>query len=342
MKSITLRRVCMLILFAASVYGQVRLGSLRGIISDSNGAVMPDVAVRVTNSATNVATTTTTTSAGVYSLTNLPVGEYQVEAEAKGFKKHVQENVIVATSATLSLNITMELGDVLQTVTVTETQAPLLQTEGATLSTNVERRVVMDLPLQVAGGRRQAEDFIRLTPGVTGDTFSKSYNGSPEMSNASVVDGVPYTVAEVPGRFRDFSPPFEAIDEFQFANTLYPAEIGRTFGAANYTFKSGSNQFHGNAFEFLRNDVLDARGFFNPTKAITRQNEFGGTLGGPVIKNKTFFFRHLQRLLHSRRSADTAIRHAAYTGIPPGRFFRAAKRIEFDSTLRSSHHPCFG
>ncbi|PYV38438.1 MAG: hypothetical protein DMG06_25665 [Acidobacteria bacterium] len=272
---------------------QAGTGSIRGLVTDASGAVLPDVQIEATNVATQLKFSTTSTGAGVYALSSLPIGVYKVVVQHAGFKQFIQENVDIATGSTTTVNIALAVGEVSETVTVTESVAPLMQTDNAEVATVVENRVVMDLPLQVgggAGGRRQVESFIFLSPGVTGDFFTKTFNGSTNLSNMAQVDGIAWTNAEVPGRFWEGTPPFEAVQEFKVANTLHPPEVGRAFGVTNYTLKSGTNRFHGNAYEFHREAAFDARGFFQSSKPRVIQNEFGGTFGGPIIKDKTFFF----------------------------------------------------
>jgi Carboxypeptidase regulatory-like domain len=278
---------------APEVRAQSSTGSIRGLVTDQSGSVVPDVVVEATNSATELKFSTTSTGAGIYVLSGLPIGSYKVVVQRTGFKQFIQERVDIATASATTLNITMAVGEVTDQVTVSESVTPLMQVDNAEVATVVENRVVMDLPLKVgggAGGRRQVESFIFLSPGVTGDFFTKTFNGSTNLSNMAQVDGIGWTNAEVPGRFWEGTPPFEAVQEFKVANTLHPPEIGRAFGVTNYTLKSGSNRFHGNVFEFFREDNLDARGFFIPRKTQTTQNEFGGTFGGPIFKDKTFFF----------------------------------------------------
>lgn len=278
---------------APDFFAQAGTGSIRGLITDSSGAVVPDVKIEAINQSTQLKFSTTSTPAGIYTLTSLPIGKYRVVAQRTGFKQFSQENLDVATASTTTLNFTMQIGEVSETVSVTESVTPLIQTDNAEVATLVENRVVMDLPLQVSSGttsRRQVENFIFLTPGVTGDFFTKTYNGSTNLSNMAQVDGIAWQNAEVPGRFFEGTPPFESVQEFKVASTLHPPEVGRAFGVTNYTMKSGTNRIHGNGFYFLRDDKLDARGFFIPQKTQTTQQEFGGTVGGPIIKDKTFFF----------------------------------------------------
>ncbi|MEO7650660.1 MAG: hypothetical protein ABIZ80_09335, partial [Bryobacteraceae bacterium] len=161
-----------------------------------------------------------------------------------------------------------------------------------------------DLPIQVGGagattaasGRRQPENFIFLTPGVSGIPWSKNINGSPDFSQDVLYDGISGQLAVTPGFLAQTSPPYESVEEFKVQNSLFPAEYGRGFGVINFTLRSGSNQYHGGLFEFFRNDKLDARPFFNAVRPRVRFNEWGGSFGGPVVipklyngKDKTFF-----------------------------------------------------
>ena len=280
----------LVLVMTTSASAQVTAGGVRGVVTDTAGAAMPGVAIEITNLETDFTATAESSGVGNYVMVNIPVGPYRLEATSDGFKTYVVEDLQVLTATTSTVNINMEIGELVQRITISETITPITVVETSEVSTSVEERVIMDLPLQVSGGRRQAENFIFLTPGVAGDTFSKSYNGSPDLAQVAIVDGVAWSNAEVPGRFTTYAPPFEAVEEFKVSSTLYPAELGRGFGITNYKIRSGTNDFHGNVFEFLRNEKLDASGFFAGNRAPTRQNEFGATVGGPAIKNRTFFF----------------------------------------------------
>jgi hypothetical protein len=279
------------------VWAQTNYGTIRGNVIDSTGAVVPGVEVEATRASTNVKYTATSTDAGVYTIIDLPLGEYQVRARRTGFKEFVGEHVFVAVASTTTLNISLELGEVTQRVTVEGAVEPLLTPDSANVGTVVEKALVMDLPLSVNGGFRDPESFLVLTPGITSDGFSKNFNGSTWMASQIVVEGLPVALPDVPGISHGSAggigpgtPPIEAYQEFKVSTTLMPAEQGRGFGLSSYTLKSGTNNFHGNAFDYLRNDALDARGFFNTVKPTVRQNDFGGTIGGPIFKDKTFFF----------------------------------------------------
>jgi len=290
--------LCLLLLAVAPPsWAQVQTGAIRGTVADQSGAIVPQADVEATNLKTNVKTSTVSTDAGVY-LLNVPVGDYQVSAKKNGFKEALNQQVVVAVATTTALNFNLEVGEVSQQVTVAESVVPLLTKDSAVVGTVLDKDMIMDLPLSVNGQYRDPENFLILTPGVQGDTFGKRFNGSTWMASQVVIEGLPAALPDVPGivGLGTGTPPIEAYEEFTVQTTLYPAEQGRAFGVSNYTLKSGTNSFHGNAWEFLRNDKLDARGFFNTSKPIVRQNEFGGTVGGPIIKDKTFFFGAISSL----------------------------------------------
>ncbi len=282
--------------FAGVAWAQATAGSLRGVVTDQTGSVIPSADVMATNLSTGQQLATQTTEAGVFVLGNVPVGDYELAVESIGFKRHTQQPVNVGTASTTSINVTLQVGEVTESVTVEGSFTPLMQTDNSEVSTVMERKMVIDLPLDLGGrtatagasGRRQIEAFIYLTPGITGDQWNKHFLGSPMHSSQAVVDGIPHALQESPGLTGRTSPPFEAVEEFKVATTMYPADTGRGFGVVNYTMKSGTNEWHGNAFWFVRNDKLDASGFFNDERPIVRQNEFGGTIGGPILKNKLF------------------------------------------------------
>jgi hypothetical protein len=283
-------------------WGQGTQGGITGRVSDSSGASIPGAAVHVANSATNVSSDVTTTETGDYSVHGLIPGVYQVTVTKAGFKTAVENSVTVSTATTSTLNITLGIGTSSETVTVTA-DLNLLVTESAEIGTVMPEQSVLDLPIQVGGtatigasGRRQIETFAFLTPGVTGNQWSKNINGAPGFSQEILYDGEDAQNIGAPGFIAESSPPYEAVSEFKIQNTMYPVEYGFGFGVENYTFRSGTNQFHGDAFEFVRNQKLDASGYYGG-KGPLHQNEFGGTFGGPVTvphlyhgRDKTFFF----------------------------------------------------
>ena len=308
------------------VYGQTTSGTVRGSIRDTTDAGVPSAEVKATHLASGQVFSSVSTESGVYHLGNLPIGNYRLEAGSSGFRTFVTEPVRVETATTTTVDIVLQVGQSEQTVNVQATVAPLIQTDTAELSTVVEAKMLLDLPLDIGGkstsgagsGRRQIEQFLFLTPGITGDQWSKHILGSPMHTNQTIVDGIPFAPQESPGYMAPTAPPFASVEEFKFATTMYSAQVGRGIGISNYTIKSGTNEFHGNAEWFLRNDKLDARGFFNPTKNPIRQNEIAFRVGGPVIKNRTFFFASYQDF-RKRGGTNTAL---GTSTIPNSEFVR--------------------
>jgi len=292
----------LILAYAEPVWPQGSFGSLTGVISDPAGAAVPSATVKITNLETAAEVTIRSSSEGTYLAPGLSPGRYRLTASAPGFKTLSQEPVIVSTATVSTVDISLPVGEVNESVTVTGGGAEL-QTASAEIGTVMPQKAMLDLPISMGGaattgatGRRQVENFIFLTPGVTGTQWEKSINGAPGFSQEVLIDGVDMQNIGAPGFIAEGSPPYEAVQEFKVQNSLYPAEYGLGFGVMNFNLKSGTNKFHGNLFEFLRNDKTDARAFFSASKPSIRQNEYGGTVGGPVLlpkyngKDKTFFF----------------------------------------------------
>ena len=271
------------------VPGQGGKGGVRGVVSDTAGLPIPGVEVTVTHLARNQVFSIITGSVGRYQIDALPIGEYRLSASVPGFKSVVHEKVVVQTATSTTVDVTLEVGEISDEVTVEGTEIAL-NTTNAEIGTVMEDKVLEELPLALNGARRQAESFVLLTPGVTGNVNRKSINGGQGWSDEVGFDGSTSTTLWIPGYSTNLSPPYEAVGEFKVHNTLMPVEYGRGFGNVELALKSGNNEFHGSVFDFLRNDKLDARSFFARERPIVRQNEFGGSLGGPIIKDRTFFF----------------------------------------------------
>lgn len=286
---ITLCIVVISLLATGVVVAQSDRGTIRGTVTDSSGSVMPGVTVKAVNVNTGIETATVTTDSGLYSIPQVPPGNYRVEAERTGFKKLIRENVTVAVSGTVGLDLQLEVGEVTQEVSVTEA-APQLKSETSEVSTAINPKAFLDLPLN-AGGGRSAESFIFLSPGTTGNTFDAHINGSQTLSKEIQLEGLSMTIAEVGGDPRVLTLPPDALQEMSIATGSYSAEFGNSGGGVErFTIRSGTNNFHGSLYEFLRNDKLDARDFYQASRSVNRQNEYGGSIGGPILKNKTFFF----------------------------------------------------
>ncbi len=294
---VSLSILCAGIIFSSSIaMAQIGgTGSIQGVITDPTGAVIPTATVVATNKATGVKTTRQTTATGLYVLSPLSPGEYAVSVSASGFQSLIQEKVIVDALGTVGLNLTLQVGTTTDTITVDAAPAQL-STADARLGTTVRNELYTALPLSmgssgIGAGPRNPGAFIYLLPGVQEGNRWGMVNGAQGFSKDVFVEGVPITDAIQQGEGRSINLGFsvEAIEQFQVETSGTGVEFNGQ-GSENYVVKSGTNQFHGSIFEYFRNTLLDARSFFSPTRPKENQNEFGGTIGGPIIKNKLFFF----------------------------------------------------
>lgn len=275
---------------------QTERGTIRGTVIDTTGAAIAGAKVSAIHAGTAVATPTVSTDAGTYTIPNLAPGQYSVEVEHPGFKKLVRENIRVDVAGVIGLDLQMQVGEVSERVVV-EAAAPVLKSESSDVSTGINPKSFLDLPLNAAGGRAP-ESFIFLAPGTSGNTFDAHINGSQTLSKEIQIEGITMTTAEVGGDPRVLTLPPDALQELSLATANYSAEFGNTGGGIErFTIRSGTNEFHGNFYEFLRNDKLNARGFFNSSRAVLRQNEYGASIGGPIFipkvyngRNRSFFF----------------------------------------------------
>ncbi len=274
-------------------------GSIQGVVTDATGAVIPNATVTATNTATGVKTTRQTTGAGLYVLAPLPPGEYKITVSATNFRLLEQAGVVVDALSTVGLNLSLQVGAASETVTITSAPAQL-NTSDARLGTTIRNELYTNLPLAmgtaVAGsgigqGPRNPGAFIFLLPGVSEGNRWGTINGAQGFSKDVFIEGVPITdpIQQGEGRTISLGVSVEAVEQFQVETSGTGVEFNGQ-GSENYTIKSGTNRFHGSGFEYLRNTVLDARGFFPAIRPVEHQNEFGATIGGPILKNKLFFF----------------------------------------------------
>jgi len=283
-----------------TVFAQIGgAGSIQGVITDATGAVIPGATVTATNVATGVRTERQTTDAGLYVISPLPPGEYKVTVIATGFRQLEQDQVVVDALSTVGLNLSLQVGAASDTVTITSAPGQLNTTD-ARLGTTIRNELYTNLPLAmgtaVAGsgigqGPRNPGAFIFLLPGVSEGNRWGTINGAQGFSKDVFIEGVPITdpIQQGEGRTISLGVSVEAVEQFQVETSGTGVEFNGQ-GSENYTIKSGTNRFHGSGFEYLRNTVLNARGFFPAVRPIEHQNEFGGTVGGPILKNKLFFF----------------------------------------------------
>jgi len=288
--------LAMLLSVAIAVAQVSGSGTIQGTVADPSGAIIPRVTVTATNVGTGVQTSRSTTDAGFFVLTPLQPGDYTVTAKAAGFQTMTQEHVQVIALGTVGLNLKLELGTATQTITV-ETSPPQLHTDDATLGSTMENEIYAALPLPMNGVPRDPTQFVATAPGVNNASTqaagpsTAAFNGGQTYHNEVYLEGMPLTSAGTQGdtRYLAFAVSVDAVEQFQVETNGTKAQYEGQ-GVENYVLKSGTNKFHGAAFEYFRNTDLDARGFFPAKRPADHQNEFGGLLGGPIRKNKMFFF----------------------------------------------------
>ncbi len=296
---------------SAGVYAQT--AQITGRLNDSSGAVISGAKVGVTNEKTGIGRETLSNNEGYYTIPLLPPGEYRISVRKDGFKPLVQVNVILNVEQVARLDFTMQPGELSETVTITS-DAPLMNTETSSVGQVVDNKTVVTLPLN---GRNYSQLAV-LAPGATPNPGSRtedgfSLNGNRLFQNSYQVDGADnnnYIFGVDTNTTQALRPSVDAIQEFKVETANYSAEYGRAAGGViSVAIKSGTNDLHGSAFEFLRNDALDATNFFanrnRLRKPPLRYNQFGGTVGGPVWKDHTFFFFSYQGT--RIRSSDTAV-----------------------------------
>ena len=289
-------RFLLIALMAAGPLGaQVNTASLTGIVSDPTGARVGGVKLGLTNEETGVAMASETSGQGEYTFPLLNPGRYTLTTDAPGFKSSSRSGIVLELGRVTRLDVTLQLGQVDEKVVVTG-EAPLLESETSTVGQFIENRSIVDMPLN---NRRVGEIMAMMGHAVfiTGDVIRPRYTiaGSRSDSQQWLIDGVNASniALEVPQAL--FNPPVEAVQEIRVQQSTYSAEFGNSgAGVVSMTTRSGGNNFTGLLYEYFRNDKLNARNFFASSRPPLRWNAFGGALGGPVIRNRTFFFANLE------------------------------------------------
>ena len=288
---------------ATSVFAQGDRGSITGQITDTSGAVIPNVEVTATQLTTNNLFKGVTTSAGVYHIEYLPAGNYRVSAGLEGFKTAVVEPVVVAVASVVTADLTLQLGAASESVTVSA-ETTRLEASSSELGYNVSAADYHEWPINSDDdGQRQIGSFIfNSLPGTSGDTYLGSINGSPTGSHEVYIEGISIGRADISGSSSEFQPSVDAISEFRLqTGSLNAAYGGGLTAVANYNVKSGTNQLHGTAYDYFINNVLNANGFdrnaLGTTKTPFKQNSFGTAVGGPLLipkvyngRNRSFWF----------------------------------------------------
>jgi len=292
------------LLCALTLTAQVERGTLSGTVRDPSGAVLASAVVTVRNVNTGLETRIETGPNGEYVAPNLIPGEYAITATHTGFSTLSQSGILIHVNERLQVDLNLRVGEITQTVEVTAAPT-LLQSESSSVGNVITRREVSELPLN----GRSVYQLAYLNAGVTNAIPTQnanntsipdnaraqqglSVNGQRQSNNTFILDGVYNN--QINQGLMAILPPLEAVQEFVVETSNFNPEVGRGGGVVNVTLKSGTNSFHGQAFEFMRNSALDARNFFDRTSPRRLpnfvQNQFGGAFGGPIIKNKTFFF----------------------------------------------------
>lgn len=294
--------LCLPLLLVVPVHSQVYTGSMTGLVQDAAGAMLPNATVTLTDIDKGLTYSSSTDTAGRYVLRALPPSRYNFKVQAPGFRSQVENGIILQVNQNLTLNVSLKIGAVAETVEVTG-QAPLLATEDAVTGQELDRKAINDLPLV----GRSVFDLALLTPGITqpaGSTFGSNSMANNFISNGGrnaqadiLIDGVSTVGTEQNTAIVDplYTPSVDAVQEFKVEQSNFSAEFGFTAGTVvNVVTRPGTNSFHGSLYEFFRNDKLNANNYFNNQAGIPiapiRWNNFGGTIGGPIKKNRAFFF----------------------------------------------------
>ena len=306
--------VLLTIALCQTAFGQVVVGRISGTVQDANGASIPNASVKVINSATNYERTVTSDENGFYVVTNLPAGTYTIEAEQKGYKKALVSGQSVTADARLTVDLKLEAGEVSETVEIVAAAGETVNTTSGEISRVVDQQQVQNLALNgrnyiqllslVPGVALLTDDQLELTTSLA--TGNQSINGNRGQTNNITIDGG-FNLQSGSNASQINNLGIDYIQEVKIQTSNFSAEYGRNSGAqVSLVTRSGGNDFHGSAFEFIRNDKLDARSFFAPVRPTLRFNNFGFSLGGPIVKDKLFFFggqewKYIRRLSTAQR-----------------------------------------
>src|SRR5215470_10878338 len=353
-RKVLLLATLMALLASAIALGQTTTATLSGVVRDASGALVPNVKITARNASTGATRDTTTDSEGRYSLTNLGPGQYEVRAERAGFKTAAQSGVILTVGGATVLDLTVQIGEVSEVVEVKQ-EEPLIEPTKAEVSRVVSERSIESLP--IIG--RNFVDFAKLSSGVApgrettgGGAFKEpdagvgsaaaprlTFGGQSELSTLILVDGVD-NIQNATGLPR-VTPSQEAVREFRVLNSTFLAEYGRALGGfVNIVTKSGTNQFSGSAYYFGMNNALNATPPLTGPNPALRQNQYGGTIGGPLKKDRVFFFANYegQRRAESNKFSSVILSNLAAINVTKA-FFGLTPEV--NDLLRSNDYDGF-
>ncbi len=323
-----MRTLCLIVLagviWCTGLFAQGR-SEISGAILDASGAAIPGATVKATNTDTSLVRTIESSADGTYAIPDLPVGPYRVEASKQGFATSVQTGIVLQVVSNPTVNLTLKVGNVSEQVSV-EANAALVETQATGVGTVMENQRILELPLN----GRVATDLIQYTgavipQGVGGNggfpnTQQFVIAGGQAFGVAFYLDGSvfnnPWDLANMPLPFPD------ALQEFKVETSTLTASNGiHAGGTITGVTRSGSNAFHGDAFDFFRNADMNARNFFSPTRDTLKRNQFGGVVGGPIIRNKLFFFFGYQdTIIRQDPAANTAATFVPTAAMIQGNF----------------------
>ncbi len=291
----------MALLTSVNVAGQQITGNIRGTVLDPSGAIIQAATVTAKQIETGLSRSAVTDRQGEYLLVELPIGPYQLEVHAQGFQKYLQQGISLDVNETATVSVHLRLGSDTQQVEVSA-NAALVQSTVSSLGQTVMEREILDLPLD---GRNFSQlgllqpGVVPLTPGLLDaggparQNQAYAVDGQRPESNNFMIDGAD-NESSVDGGFV-LKPPIDAIAEFKILSHNADAEFGRNTGSTtNIVTRSGTNSFHGAAWEFLRNDAMDSSDYFTQSVQPLKQNQFGATFGGPILKDRAFFFGYYE------------------------------------------------
>jgi hypothetical protein len=320
-RSISRTFLCAILLFTSLVRAQTSTGSISGIVEDETGAVIPNATVTVGNVETGVSRSLLTDSSGRYNVPTLMPGHYEIQAQISGFETAIRRGIQLTVGSSLDIKMTLRVGQVAQQTVVTA-EAPIVETSNAALSGLVDDRTIRELPLN----GRSFDQLISLmasapvfrgrsgSSAIQGKSAVYSVSGARTRSNMFLIDGTEMlssgSVTTAPGGALGRNMGVDAVQEFSVLSANYSAAYGKKGGGIiNIATRAGTNEFHGSVFEFLRNSVLDARNFFDRTSdpAPFKRNNFGGALGGPIQKERSFFFGNFEALRESLSGTSISV-----------------------------------
>jgi hypothetical protein len=309
--------VLIVLVSVGTLLAQSDRASITGTVKDASGAVISGATITVTNVETNTVQTTTSNGLGLYNVVNLPIGEYSIKATKDGFGGYQRNGISLAISQIAEIDIQMKVGGTAETVTVTE-DAPLLQTQTASISTNLRNEAINELPLNVQGGRNLSNFMFAYVAGVEGGDYDSHIGGSLSKTKEVMIDGTS-AVAQIGGYLSESSPPMESVEEFQVSTSGLRADEGRSGGGVfRYNMKSGTNAWHGSGLYYMHNESFNAQAWdkkynlpiclANATttaqsdacqrlngKPEDRLYDYGASFGGPIKKDKLFFYAGWER-----------------------------------------------